>query len=436
MSGHGNYPPNCGRSHGYGHGYGHGDHADDGSKCKVGAIVIKKVQGPPGPPGPPGPMGEMGVTGQPGATGPTGMGGVGPQGPTGFTGSPGSATNTGATGPTGMMGMTGMMGPTGYTGQTGLPGDAANTGATGPAGSPGPTGLSGMATNTGATGPAGIPGPTGLPGPAGPIGPTGIEGPEGPTGEIGPMGIDGDTGPTGSPGLQGPPGMDGMDGMDGSTGPTGPGGLEGPEGPTGPIGPTGLTSDSCIFPVPNPTLQFFAQSPYISVDIACGSKAPGPGYIVFERATAPAPVDRFCMSTCELQDSVSDFTRCRLTGKIGPLQWVDSEFAAGNCIFGFFALDISAILALLGRTGIANDATRLAPILGPVTAEACPINNDDSTACAQLNCTPTIESLPGMPLTRFIIFARGMRTAQTIDPEFKVWFDLDVCFDAIGEVQI
>lgn len=399
--------------------YQHGNHPHH-SKPKC--IVIKKVIGPPGKRGPTGPMGHMGVSGRTGPIGPTGE-----TGPTGPTGSPGIATNTGATGNTGETGATG---PTGPTGSDGLNGD---TGATGPIG---PTGIDGLDGDTGPTGPpgdgtafTGATGPTGsdgLEGPTGPMGLPGIDGDTGPTGTIGPTGNDGATGP------QGPPGMDGMDGA------TGPTGSQGIEGPTGPMGDTGPVSDVCVYPVPPPTVESFSSSPYPSVEVSCLAQSPGPGYVVFERANSPPdPFDDLCLTTCEITPSGGAlFTRCRLTGKIGPLQFVASEFQANICIFGFIALDISDILTLIGRTGILVSPP-LAPVKGPISATACPISNQNLNECVTLTCTPTVETSPPVNLTRFFIFFRGMRTpATSLDPQYRLTVDFDVCFDATGTVQI
>lgn len=402
--------------------YQHGHHPHhDKPKC----VVIKKVVGPPGKPGPTGPMGHMGVSGQPGHIGPTGA--------------------TGSSGPTG---------DTGPVGPTGIPGIAINTGATGdtgPAGDTGPTGPDGLIGDTGPTGPIGPIGIDGLDGDTGPTGPPGdgtaYTGPEGPTGEMGLPGIDGDTGPTGPSGIIGPTGNDGvtgpqgppgMDGMDGIEGPTGPAGVQGLDGPTGPMGDTGPVSDTCVYPVPSPMIESFNSSPYPSVEVSCLAQSPGPGYVVFERASAPPdPFDDLCLTTCEInQIGGGSFTRCRLSGKIGPLQFVTSEFQANICIFGFIALDISDILTLIGRTGILVNPP-FAPVKGPVSATACPISNQNLNECVTLICTPTVETSPPTDLTRFFIFFRGMRTPPTVlNPQYRLTVDFDVCFDATGTIQI
>jgi hypothetical protein len=330
-------------------------------------------------------MGHMGVSGQTGAIGPTGD--TGDIGATGPTGQSSIATNTGATGPTG------------------------NNGNTGPTGQLGPTGIDGM---DGDTGPEGPTGPLGT-------GPTGLPGDTGPTGAMGPMGIDGMIGDTGP---QGPPGMDGQQG---DVGPTGA------PGPTGQQGDTGSTLDTCIYPVPVPTITSFASSPYPGVNVACGPVSAGEGYVVFQQSSAPPPVDSFCLTTCEIfQPEAISFTRCRLTGKIGPLEFVASEFQANNCIFGYFALDISAILALIGRNAIDISSLPNAPVKGPISTTACPVSNMDLNECAILTASPTVESGLILPPTRFFVFIRGFRTPPTIlDPQYKLEVDLDVCFDAI-----
>lgn len=418
MSGYGNHDENKGNYWSHSHqpddtkchqqsrhgpdGYGYGNHRcphnnnkDKCRKCKVTCVVVKKVVGRPGPPGPTGQMGHMGVSGRTGPIGPTGPGDTGPTGPAGIAG---TATMTGATGPSGQDGDIGPTGPMGPTGIDGIDGD---------------------------TGPTGIEGPTGQ---------MGLPGIDGLTGDTGQSGQDGGTGPTGNDGTtgftgpQGPPGMDGMDG------PTGPTGTQGPDGPTGAMGDTGPTVDTCIYPVPTPQFQSFGTGPYPSIEIACLAKAPGDGYVVFQRADSPPPaVDNYCLTTCEIQENASTFTRCRLTGSIGPLEFVSSEFQANSCIFGFFALDISAILALIGRTGI-RVASPLKPVIGTSTATACPISNIDLNECVTLNCSPQIETSPPASLTRFFVFIRGVRTPPTAaNPQYRLDVEINVCFDAIGE---
>jgi len=386
------------------------DYNEHPDKYKTGCVVVKKVRGPPGCPGPTGPMGHMGVSGRTGPMGPTGA--DGDTGPTGSQGLPGIATNTGATGPTGNTGPTGPIGPTGIDG---MDGDTGPTGDTGE-GDTGPTGPPGLATNTGATGATGS---------------------EGPTGPIGPMGIDGFTGPTGPTGESGPIGPPGMDGMLGPTGPTGPTGEQGIEGPTGPIGSTGPSSDEvCIEPVPVPSLIAFTDANLApSVNIACGPRGAANGYVAFDRASSPPePFDRLCLKTCEVTlPGEINATSCQLTGKIGPLQFTTPDgITTNNCIYGYFALDITNILTMIGRTGI--NITRVSPIVGPISATACPILNNDLNECVLLTASPTVEDGLIAPPTRFFIVLRGLRTPPTeLQPQYKVEVDFNLCFDAIGD---
>ena len=359
----------------------------DCNKCKIGAVVIKKLRGPPGQRGPTGTMGHAGITGQPGPTGPAG--GDGPIGPTGPRG---DACNTGATGPTGPTGQTGGPGIIGLTGPTG------QTGATGPLGidgDTGPTGPAGEAANTGATGPMGIDGDTG------PVGPTGDTGFTGPTG---PMGIDGDTGPVG------PQGIPGMDGMEGQTGPTGPIGIV------------------CADPVPSIPLGFYRGATGPTVVSAIGPVGYGPGYINIIRSDRPAVYDTYCLETCEILARPTR-TRFHLSGKIGPLRFVTNlNFAAGQCIFGFFSIDVSAVLALAGRTSI--DLTKLRPIVGSVMPLADPIDRTNAPIpCVIFNASPVSGSVS--PATFIYFILRGTRTPQLADPEYVFSVDLNICFEGI-----